>query len=539
MTTRSRVTSCASCSDRPWLDVSEARNGSEALASIEEQPARRGDPRSADARHQWNGSILRRLRADPATENLPVLIYTSKVLDGGGAGAAASHWSATGRSQGRNFDTALGPAVSRLANQRGRLAGTLLPRNQWLKSCPPHSDRRRPGAKPVHTLPHPASRPDTSASRRAAAGGDGKSSAELPSLVILDVHLPDMSGFDICRQIKRDPRHRAYSVLQISASFVSGEDKAKSLEAGADGYLTHPIDGVVLVATVRSLLRLRAAEAMARESARAVAVHLRRSFGRAGSGECRQANWRASTQPLRELCGNDRSSVRRGRCLRMCCEELLGTDAPLRYLKARNVTTRNFCVGSRTIRATVGQSESEMATGHRHHPRSDRRHRHQAGGIRDADCGKTGGYRQAGPRHRARDQQSPGGAGQPDLSGFFRQADRDVHQFLEQANNEVARISRITKQSLSFHRDTQFAVPLDVGSLMEEVVALYGKLADDAPGSPGLRARPNPCYLRLSRPTEPGLRQPGSQCQLRQRPPEATFTCGFAQRTAPVATERW
>jgi signal transduction histidine kinase len=54
----------------------------------------------------------------------------------------------------------------------------------------------------------------------------------------------------------------------------------------------------------------------------------------------------------------------------------------------------------------------------------------------------------------------------------------DVQRFLEQANNEVARISRITKQSLSFHRDTQFAVPLDIGSLLEEVVALYEKLAN-------------------------------------------------------------
>jgi signal transduction histidine kinase len=54
----------------------------------------------------------------------------------------------------------------------------------------------------------------------------------------------------------------------------------------------------------------------------------------------------------------------------------------------------------------------------------------------------------------------------------------DVHQFLDQANSEVARISRITKQSLSFHRDTHFAVPLDVGNLMEEVTALYGRLAD-------------------------------------------------------------
>ena len=42
---------------------------------------------------------------------------------------------------------------------------------------------------------------------------------------------------------------------------------------------------------------------------------------------------------------------------------------------------------------------------------------------------------------------------------------------------ELGRISRITKQSLSFHRDTHYAVPVDVGALVEEVVALYEKWA--------------------------------------------------------------
>ena len=88
-----------------------------------------------------------------------------------------------------------------------------------------------------------------------------------PNVAIIDVHLPDMSGFDLCQRIKRDPAMSQISVLQISASFVSAQDKARALEAGADGYLTHPIDGVVLVATVRSLLRLREAEIMARGAA--------------------------------------------------------------------------------------------------------------------------------------------------------------------------------------------------------------------------------------------------------------------------------
>src|SRR5579859_3091015 len=78
----------------------------------------------------------------------------------------------------------------------------------------------------------------------------------LPELMILDVNLPGVSGYEVSRRIKQHPRTEHISILQISASFVSSEDRARALEAGADGYLTHPIDAVVLVATVRALLRL-------------------------------------------------------------------------------------------------------------------------------------------------------------------------------------------------------------------------------------------------------------------------------------------
>src|ERR1700744_795499 len=103
---------------------------------------------------------------------------------------------------------------------------------------------------------------------QAASGKEALSKIQsLPDVAILDVHLPDMSGYSLCQKIKHDPTTAQISVLQISASFVCPEDKAKALEAGADGYLTHPIDGVVLVATVRALVRLREAEVLAREAA--------------------------------------------------------------------------------------------------------------------------------------------------------------------------------------------------------------------------------------------------------------------------------
>src|ERR1700744_1301961 len=90
---------------------------------------------------------------------------------------------------------------------------------------------------------------------------------ELPDVVILDVKLPDISGYEVCRRIKGDPLTAGVAVLQISASFVSNESKVEALEGGADSYLTHPIDATVLVATVKSLLRLKQAETIFRQSA--------------------------------------------------------------------------------------------------------------------------------------------------------------------------------------------------------------------------------------------------------------------------------
>ena len=85
-----------------------------------------------------------------------------------------------------------------------------------------------------------------------------------PHLVLLDVNLPDISGHDVCRRLKGD--HPAIPILQISGSFVSGQDRVRGLESGADAYLVKPVEPEELFATIKALLRMREAEELRRET---------------------------------------------------------------------------------------------------------------------------------------------------------------------------------------------------------------------------------------------------------------------------------
>lgn len=81
--------------------------------------------------------------------------------------------------------------------------------------------------------------------------------SERPHLITLDIHLPDILGFEVCRRIKANPLTANIPVLQVSASYVGSKDLIHGLEGGADSYLTHPFEPPVLLATVKALLRSR------------------------------------------------------------------------------------------------------------------------------------------------------------------------------------------------------------------------------------------------------------------------------------------
>jgi two-component system cell cycle response regulator len=79
---------------------------------------------------------------------------------------------------------------------------------------------------------------------------------ERPDIILLDVMMPGMDGFETCRRLKADPLTRHIPVVLVTA-LDGREDKLKGLDAGADDFVTKPIDDVILFARVRSLLRLK------------------------------------------------------------------------------------------------------------------------------------------------------------------------------------------------------------------------------------------------------------------------------------------
>src|SRR5256885_5656175 len=75
-------------------------------------------------------------------------------------------------------------------------------------------------------------------------------------VVLLDVMMPDMDGFEVCRRLKSNPLTHHLPVVMVTA-LDQPSDRVKGLEAGADDFLTKPVSDVALIARVRSLSPLK------------------------------------------------------------------------------------------------------------------------------------------------------------------------------------------------------------------------------------------------------------------------------------------
>lgn len=92
--------------------------------------------------------------------------------------------------------------------------------------------------------------------------GDGKECLEMvnaqsPDAILLDINMPGMDGFEVCKILKGDESTKRIPVIFLTATLIDLKDKIKGLEIGADDYLAQPIDNLELVTRVKVMLRIR------------------------------------------------------------------------------------------------------------------------------------------------------------------------------------------------------------------------------------------------------------------------------------------
>src|SRR5437867_11849558 len=82
-----------------------------------------------------------------------------------------------------------------------------------------------------------------------------KVAAERPDLVLLDVMMPEMNGYEVCRKLREDPATRFLPVVMVTSSDAA--DRLTAIEGGADDFIQKPLDQQELLAQVRSLIRIK------------------------------------------------------------------------------------------------------------------------------------------------------------------------------------------------------------------------------------------------------------------------------------------
>ena len=293
-----------------------------------------------------------------------------------------------------------------------------------------------------------------------------------PDLIILDVSLPDMSGYDVCRRLKTDPATSSIMILQVSASFVSNDDRVKALDAGADAYITHPIDRMVLVATVRALLRLRAAETASRRSSE----QWQTTFDSLSEGVALIdhrgciVTW---NRAFVGMCGA-KAELQTGEDAAMLLERMVGSSEALNGNGQR--FSAEYSVGRRALQVSVNRINREEAEGERVLILADTTDRKLAEhALRMAERLSASGKMANAIAHEINNPLEA----LTNLIFLARSSSsmESMQPLLESAAKELDRVARITKQSLSFHRDTDKPIEIDLGELLADVTGMMDRSA--------------------------------------------------------------
>jgi two-component system, NtrC family, sensor kinase len=293
-----------------------------------------------------------------------------------------------------------------------------------------------------------------------------------PDLIILDVRLPDISGIDVCRRLKAESATSSIMVLQMSASFVSNDARVEALDAGADAYMTHPIDRTVLMATVRALLRLRNAEWISRRSSeqwQSTFDSLSEGVALVDEHGC-VAKWNGA---FREICGC-KAHLDSGEDAALLLERLIGPSDLLRQSAKR--ASGDFNIGKRAVQVSVARVEGNTARGEKVLILTDTTDRKLAEhALRTAEKLSATGRLASTIAHEINNPLEA----LINLIYLARASESidTAHTLLDEAGKELDRISRITKQALSFYRDPHEPMEIDLGELLAEVAGIIGRAA--------------------------------------------------------------
>jgi two-component system NtrC family sensor kinase len=292
---------------------------------------------------------------------------------------------------------------------------------------------------------------------------------QIPSAIILSVKLPDIIGYEVCRRLKANPRTGHIPVLQLSAAFVDNESRVYALESGADAYLTQPVEPNVLIATVKSLVKLHEAESIAKLSARqwqatfdslsegVAVVSANRTIER-----CNRALSELLDLPYAEIEGKKIEELLDGALSLLLSSQGSSSVQEItwrsRYLQARlePVTIDGTMIGGifvladltfqkMTERAAL-MNERLVATGRIAHTIA-----HEINNPLEAITNLL--YILSGQQENS----------------------RETNQFIAMAETELSRVSRIAKQILSFHRESPTRVEVELEPLIEDVLALNNR----------------------------------------------------------------
>ena len=134
---------------------------------------------------------------------------------------------------------------------------------------------------------------------------------ESPDLVLLDVVMPEMSGYEVCRRIRENEERRLLPIVMVTA-LDSREERVRGIEAGADDFLESPIRQAELLARVRSLLRIKELHDTVEQQA-AAARRLEQNTRGAGGGAGRRAGTPGAPSSVSSLLTLPRRSSRAAR----------------------------------------------------------------------------------------------------------------------------------------------------------------------------------------------------------------------------------